>query len=560
MRRFAMAALGGLLLASAASAQVVINEVFTGTPDHIELRNCSGAPIDVSGWTVASSYATVAGAAPTLEATLTLPAGTIIPSGGFLICEENGTAQAPGTLPNSISSGFNYFWVANRTLEVWLLDAGGNGVDYVYRNVFNNGTAPNLPAGTNWTGSLTSGVGDDVARNTDLDSDDALDWTIAAIPATTNTENAGQVPGACGVATPVYETNSPEASADIDGVTSSGFAPAVTTISTCGAATFTLDSSIPGTSFELAFSLSPLVPAGAPGSLTTSGGQIINIDLTSPTTAFLNGGMLPAFLPFPGPLSFPVSLPVPFTASAQLVVLDASNPDLISLSQGVQLDIVPTSTVSGPTSDDGTTLVDLTTLCGAVDFFGTPYTQIGVNANGRVTMGGVDGDFSPTVAEAQTDLPMVGYWTDMNPALGGSINIVDSGNLLSIDWVGVPYFGEAATANTFSITFDRSSGFVSITNLLGIQQNPATGVTTSDAVFFGVSPGNAAAGGSATDPGSLTFAAGGSGNQAVPTDMIYDAFTGAVAGTPYISGSLAAGTLSQVQFFALGGQINWIGL
>lgn len=547
MQRLVLIAAFAAVMLVPAAAQVRINEFFTGTPDHVELQNCSAAPVDVSGWTVQTSFATAAGPM-TLETAFVIPAATVIPAAGFLILQEFGTAGAPGTLPNSISVGFNYFWVANRSMEVILTDAGGNGIDYVFRDVFGNGPAPNLPAGTNWTGTLGTGTGDDVARNSDIDTDDAADWTDAAIPATTAAENAGQSPG-CGTIPPMYETNDAAATIDINGVQGTGFIPAVSTTPTCQGDTFNADSNVPGTLWELVFNLVPLVSGGI---LTTANGQIVNINAIDPSTGYLNGGTGIALSPFVGPLSLPVNPGIVVSLSAQAVFTDPGNPDGISLSQGLEyIKVANPAPFAGPTADDGTVLIDLAAMgCGPVDFLGTSYDSIGVNANGRVTLGGVDGDFSASVAEAITDIPCIGYWTDFNPAAAGvgptSITITDTGSVVAVDWVNVEYFGETTAPNTFNVSFDRTNNSASINGLTGIMMNPATGITLSDSIFFGMSPGA----GIATDPGSVTFDTVTPQTQTAATDMLYDFAdsTAQTAGTPYISGSLAAGTLNSLVF------------
>lgn len=166
---------GLLLLAAlmpALPAQVVINEVYTATPDFIELRNIGNTAIDISGWTVRSFQGT--GLTP--ETPFTIPAGTVLGPDDFLTLEEFGTAGAPGTLgPCSIRVGFNYNWTSTRNIVVAMTDAAGAGVDYVYRNQGGASGAPNLPGGTTWNGSLTTS-GDVIHRQTDSDTDNASDW------------------------------------------------------------------------------------------------------------------------------------------------------------------------------------------------------------------------------------------------------------------------------------------------------------------------------------------------------------------------------------------------
>ena len=168
------------LLAAAATfpAQVVINEFNCATPDFIELRNLSTSAVNVAGWNVAT-WQSSSGSLSS-EGSYTLPPGTTIPAQGFLILEENGTAGQPGTLGScAIRTGFNYNWTNTRTVVIALTDAGGTGVDYVFRNLASIPGTPNLPAGTSWTGSLNT-TGNAVSRNADLDTNSSSDWTTAS--------------------------------------------------------------------------------------------------------------------------------------------------------------------------------------------------------------------------------------------------------------------------------------------------------------------------------------------------------------------------------------------
>ena len=99
MRAVFFCLLGALVLSSGAAAQVVINEVYTGTPDYVELRNLGAAPVDISGWTVQTfQTSSTGGGTPSAEPVYTIPAGTIIASQEQFLLEENGTANAAGTL------------------------------------------------------------------------------------------------------------------------------------------------------------------------------------------------------------------------------------------------------------------------------------------------------------------------------------------------------------------------------------------------------------------------------------------------------------------------------
>jgi len=171
-----------------APAQVVINEFSCGTPDWVELRNTSGVPLDLGGWSVVT-YQTSSGA-PVLEDTYTIPASTIVAAGQFLVLQEYGIADGPGSLPCAISIGFNLNWTSTRSVVVILRDAQQVAADYVYRQgPGGDPGAPNLPAGLTWTGAFTQ-TGDDCARRHDADLDTAADW--ATTTGTVCAANPGQ--------------------------------------------------------------------------------------------------------------------------------------------------------------------------------------------------------------------------------------------------------------------------------------------------------------------------------------------------------------------------------
>ena len=58
-----------------------------------------------------------------------------------------------------------------------MLQGGGTGIDYVYRNPFGGAVAPNLPAGTTWTGTLAT-TGANVHRGGNSDTNTAADWVV----------------------------------------------------------------------------------------------------------------------------------------------------------------------------------------------------------------------------------------------------------------------------------------------------------------------------------------------------------------------------------------------
>lgn len=375
----------------------------------------------------------------------------------------------------------------------------------------------------------------------------------------------GQLGGICS-ATPLFQVNTPEAHTDFGGVQTTGYGPAVKNISTCQTSNLTITTALVSTAFEVVVSQSPVVPFGDPGTFQLpASGQMVNVSLFDPSTFFLNGAAGPIFQPFPGTLNFGIAFPVALTYSLQAVFVDPANPNGVALSQASQITSMMPQAVVGPTTLDGTVLVDLTTLCGSVNFGPNTYTQVGVNANGRLSFGGVDSDFTSSVAEATTDLPFLGYWCDFDVSSGGSIDIIDNGVQFSVTWVNVPYYTEPAAANNFSITVDRASGDLILGGLTGIVMNPATALSTSDSIFLGLSPGSGASTGVATDPfGSLPFSVGGAGVGSTGDEMFYDFFdysVSATVGVPFVPTSLIPGTLNAIHFYdAGGGTMGWYGI
>ncbi len=255
--------------------------------------------------------------------------------------------------------------------------------------------------------------------------------------------------------------------------------------------------------------------------------------------------------------------PAAITLSGQMGVADPTSADGFSLSQATELQVVSSYVVpvGGPGGDDSSTTFNFSSdFCSAGFFYyGTIYTDLHVSSNGRVVFGGADSDFSPTVAEALTDNPFVGFWTDLNPhpVAGGGNIILDSPlpGVVRVNYNGVIYYGQPGSPNTFAVVMDTTTGDLTLDGLAGIGSNPAVaGSAAGDAQFLGMSGGNAVG---ATDPGATLFAAGSAGASVLSTDMIYDQHP---AGTAGVCPSLVPGTLSSGTFSHAGGGYLWIGL
>lgn len=162
----ALAAL--LLVATGATGQVVINECFTGGTDWVEILNSGSTTVDVSGWTATMTR-------DSGSTSVTFPANTMLAPGEFLMITESSTNPTlPGGVTRILSS--NIIWVVNGDGTCALNDAAGVGVDFV---LFGGATV--LPPGnplSPFSGSINNNT-DFLARNSDVDTDDASDWTVS---------------------------------------------------------------------------------------------------------------------------------------------------------------------------------------------------------------------------------------------------------------------------------------------------------------------------------------------------------------------------------------------
>lgn len=307
------------------------------------------------------------------------------------------------------------------------------------------------------------------------------------------------------------------------------------------------------------------------GGITLPGPQFVNVNVGLPLI-FVNGFLasnLPGF-GLPGltstTLNYNYSITAQTDVTLQGVIVDPTQLAGIALTLATEYhaNITPAPvSVSGPILDNAVTTVNVVNppACwtGGIPFYGTLYSQMFVSSNGRVLFVGTDTDLTATIAEGLTDNPFVGYWTDLNPALGGSITVSNPGpGVVRVNYANVPYAAEAATANSFGIEFDTNSGIVSIDGLGGIAVNPQTVLGTGDAAFLGITRGNT---GATNGLGPQLFSNGGSGSALNATDMWFDFYLQVAAGAGRVA-SLGAGTLNSIAFVPSGTfspNYNWIG-
>ncbi len=175
---------GLLVIASltvAASAQgVLINEVFTGNPDYIELTNFSGTTVNLSGWTVEASFGA------TVYPTATLPSGLVMAPGESIVLIESNNIGLPVGSPippigtQILYLGVGYGWVTSSAGAVALVDNYSVVQDQV---VFATTTAaPTLTPTTPpvpFSNPVIRGVpavGDAIYRISSIDTNDGTDF------------------------------------------------------------------------------------------------------------------------------------------------------------------------------------------------------------------------------------------------------------------------------------------------------------------------------------------------------------------------------------------------
>lgn len=361
----------------------------------------------------------------------------------------------------------------------------------------------------------------------------------------------------CAPATPLYQVNQTHSGLNNDGLqgTSGSAAVSAKCVGQSGVLNFLAAASNVGLPYDTAVNVVGLVAANA-GGVSLPDGQIVNMQI--PGMVFLNSGTAVAsLLPWPGNFSVPYTSTVAGVISLQKIQVTPSVALGLALSQGVQVTTTTGGTFpAGPTGDDTSTTVPLgaATCTSNVVFYGTSYASLGVSSNGRVILGGVDNDFSPSLTEAVADLPSVGFWTDLDPSVGGSITIsAPAPNTIRIAYNQVRYFGETV-ANSFAIEFNTALNTVTLDGLAGIQVNPQSGtITTSDRQFLGISRGQSIA----TDNGGATFTPGTSANAINGTAMLYQ-FYNPPTQTGGLTTALLSTPLNRIVFTPIGnGNYSW---
>ncbi|MFX0100986.1 MAG: lamin tail domain-containing protein [Candidatus Hodarchaeota archaeon] len=144
---------------------IVINEIWAGSPDAIELYNYGPTQV-MTGWYV-RSYDDNAD-----DLTYYIPTGFTLNTGSMVVISEaSGTNTA-----TELYIGSNIMW-ANRPIACGLFDNTGACVDWMEANSY---TTP-FPADAQWIDDVPLTMSSNYAyRTSDIDNDLASDWTVSA--------------------------------------------------------------------------------------------------------------------------------------------------------------------------------------------------------------------------------------------------------------------------------------------------------------------------------------------------------------------------------------------
>jgi hypothetical protein len=120
---------------------------------------------------------------------------------------------------------------------------------------------------------------------------------------------------------------------------------------------------------------------------------------------------------------------------------------------------------------------------------GANYDEIIVNANGTISFGAPNADFSESAPEFLAGPPQIAaLWDDLNPAAGGTVTFEETNHSFTVKFTEVPERTGPVTGvgfNTFSITLKRLLSPIDVQYGAMTAQNGLAGVTCGGAVTSG---------------------------------------------------------------------------
>ena len=128
--------------------------------------------------------------------------------------------------------------------------------------------------------------------------------------------------------------------------------------------------------------------------------------------------------------------------------------------------VFSTSTLAAGNLDDGSILVDVTSVFGGagINFFGTPYTGIYLNTNGLIIFSSPVTAYTPIAIEGYGSPAIAPFWSDVDINKGGEIywDLDPTAGTFTITWLNVaPYTGTGT--NSFQMILkDMGSGDFSV--------------------------------------------------------------------------------------------------
>lgn len=126
------------------------------------------------------------------------------------------------------------------------------------------------------------------------------------------------------------------------------------------------------------------------------------------------------------------------------------------------IDIIANMSAPGeplPVGDDGS--IELT-LPFEYGFCGESYNSVFVNANGNVSFGAANGDFSESANELLSGPPRIAaLWDDLDPSSGGIVTYTQTQDQFNVVYEDVPEFS-GGNANSFTISFRRFNNALNI--------------------------------------------------------------------------------------------------